>query len=47
MNSVKETVLKNRTYCFLNDMINTKNIDPNKIKIDEKPLYIITNQING
>ena len=27
---------KNRTYYFLNDIINIKNFDPNNIKIDEK-----------
>lgn len=34
MNSVKEINAKNRTYCFFNDMINLKNLDTNKIKID-------------
>ena len=28
--------IKNRTYYFLNDIINIKNFDPNNIKIDEK-----------
>ena len=36
MNSVRETDIKNRTYYFFNDMINIKNLDPNKIKIDEQ-----------
>ena len=27
---------KNRTYYFLNDMINVKNFDPNMLKIDQK-----------
>ena len=35
-NKSKELDIKNRTYCFLDEMINTKNLDPNKIKIDEK-----------
>ena len=34
MNSVKEINAKNRTYYFFNDMINLKNLDTNKIKID-------------
>ena len=36
MNSVKEIDIKNRTYYFFNDIINIKNLDPNKIKIDEQ-----------
>ena len=36
MNSVKEIDIKNCTYYFFNDMINIKNLDPNKIKIDEQ-----------
>ena len=28
--------MKNCTYYFFNDMINIQNVDPNKIKIDEK-----------
>ena len=36
MNIVKEIDVKNRTYCFWDDMINIKNLDPNKVKIDEK-----------
>ena len=35
-NKLKELDIKNRTYYFWGDMINTKNLDPNKIKIDEK-----------
>ena len=35
-NKIKETDLKNRTYYFFDDMINIKNLDINKIKIDEK-----------
>ena len=36
MNSVKEIVIKNRMHYFFDDMINVKNLDPNKIKIDQK-----------
>ena len=36
MNSVKEIDVKNRTNYFPNDMVNIKNIDPNKIKTEEK-----------
>ena len=35
VNNVKEINNKNRTYYFLNDMINIKNIK-NKINIDKK-----------
>ena len=35
MNGIKEIDIKNRTYYFFNDIINVKNLDPNKIKIDE------------
>ena len=28
--------IKNRTYFFFNDMINTKNLDSNMLKIDKK-----------
>ena len=34
MNSVRETNISHTCY-FLNDMINKKNLDANKIKIDE------------
>ena len=36
MNSVKEIVIKNRMYHFFDEMINIKNLDLNKIKIDQK-----------
>ena len=36
MNTVIEINVKNFTYYFFNDMINIKNLDLNKIKIDEK-----------
>ena len=35
-NKVKDIYIKNRTYYFFNDIINIKNFDPDKIKIDEK-----------
>ena len=31
-NKLKDTDTKNSTYQFFNDMINIKNLDPNKIK---------------
>ena len=34
MIQIKEINIKNCTYYFFNDMINIKNFDPNKIKID-------------
>ena len=33
---IKDISIKNRTYYFLNDIINIKDADPNNIKIDEK-----------
>ena len=37
-NKLKEEIdIKNPTYYLSNDMINVGNLDPNKIKIDEKP----------
>ena len=35
-NKVKDLDVKNRTYCFFDDIINIKNFDPNNIKTDEK-----------
>ena len=34
--SVKDINIKNRTYYFLNYIIDIENFDPNSIKIDEK-----------
>ena len=35
-NKVKDIYIKNKTYGFFNDIIDIKNFDPDKIKIDEK-----------
>ena len=35
-NNVKDIDIKNRTYYFFNDIINTQNFNPSNIKIDEK-----------
>ena len=35
-NKFKDIDIKNSTYYFFSDMINTKNFDPNKIEVDEK-----------
>ena len=35
-NKVKDIYIKNKTYYFFNDIINIKNFDPDKIKIEEK-----------
>ena len=52
---MKEIYIKNRTYHFFNDMINTKNLDPSNIKIDEKSYkntliyyirYVTPNSVN-
>ena len=36
MGNVKQINIENRTYHFFNDMINTKNLDSNLLKIDKK-----------
>ena len=36
MQNIKEINIKNRTYYFFDDMINTVNFDPNLLKIDKK-----------
>ena len=36
MGRVKQIDIKNRTYCFYNDMINIKKFDSNLLKIDKK-----------
>ena len=36
-NKIKDISTKNCTYEIFNDIINTKNFDPNNIKIDKKP----------
>ena len=35
-NIIKDISIKIRTYYFVNDIINIKDVDPNNIKIDEK-----------
>ena len=35
-NKIKDTNIKSHTYYFLDDIINVKSFDPNKMKIDEK-----------
>ena len=36
MDSARETDIRNCTYHFMDDMINMKNLDPSKIKVDKK-----------
>ena len=36
MGQVKELNIKNRTYCFFNDMINIEELDSKLLKIDKK-----------
>ena len=40
-NKVKDIDIKNRAYCFFNDIIRIKFFDPNNIKIDEKSYKIV------
>ena len=35
-NKIKDIDIKYQTYCFLNDIINIKNFDSDKVRIDEK-----------
>ena len=35
MGNIKETNIKNQTYCLFGDMINTEDFDPNLLKIDK------------
>ena len=39
-NKFKDIDIKNHTYYFFDDIINIKNFDPIKIKIDEKSYKI-------
>ena len=41
---LKDIDIKNRICNFIDDMINSKNLDPNKIKIDEKSYKNISGQ---
>ena len=36
MEEVKQINIKNRIYCFYNDIINLKEFEPNLLKIDKK-----------
>ena len=36
MGNIKQINIKNRTYCFFNDMINIKNFDSNLLKTDRQ-----------
>ena len=36
INKVKDKNIKNWTFYFFNDTVNTENLDPNNIKVDEK-----------
>ena len=35
-NKITDIEIKNRTYCFFNDIITIRNFDPDNIRIDEK-----------
>ena len=34
--TTKQLDIKNRTYCFYNDLINIKDFDPSMLKLDKK-----------
>ena len=36
MGSIKEVNIKNRTYCFYNDIIDIKTFDSSNLKLDKK-----------
>ena len=44
---VKDMGIKNRTYCFCDNIINTKHFDADNIKIDEKLYKNILNYYIG
>ena len=41
-NEIKDIDIKNHTHYFLDDIINMKNFDPNKIKIDDTKVFLFT-----
>ena len=47
MNNIKEVDDKNCKYCFFDDMINVQNLDPNKIKLNERSYKNIFIYHNG
>ena len=47
MGEFKQIEIKNRTYCFYNDMINLKTFEPNLLKIDKKSYKNIPIYNNG
>ena len=47
MGKIKQINIKNRTYCFFNDMINIENFDSNLLKIDKKSYKNIDTYYNG
>ena len=47
MGKIKQINIKNRTYCFFNDMINIENFDSNLLKIDKKSYKNIDIYYNG
>ena len=41
MGEIKEINIKNRTYCFYNDVINLDEFDGSKVKADKKNLMTL------
>ena len=41
MGSIKEIIIKNRTYCFYNYIIDIKTFDSKKLKLDKKRTKIL------
>ena len=41
MGEIKEINIKNRTYCFYNDVINLDEFDGSKVKVDKKNLMTL------
>ena len=42
MGKIKDINIKNRTYYFYDDMVNTKDFDPNLLKLDKTPFKKIS-----
>ena len=41
MGEIKQINIKNRTYCFYNDVINLDEFEESKIKVDKKTLMTL------
>ena len=47
MGKIKDINIKNRTYCFYDDMVNIKDFDSNLLKLDKKSFKHISTYYIG